>query len=125
MKILIIENDIILIGAMTRIFESLGHHVTPTTVLEDALDQITKEKFDLTTIDIRMNGKNQNGLEAYHLIRKLYGPLPVVVITGCDDEMYEDSKQFLVDPYYKVYQKPIKIDTLKEIIEFALDGVNQ
>ena len=120
MKILIIENDIILIGAMTRVFNSLGHQVVPITVLEEALERIRQEKFELTTIDLRMNGKNQNGLSAYHLTRELYGPLPVVVITGCDDDMYEESKQFLSsDPCYRLYQKPIKIETLKEIIEFA------
>ena len=120
MNILIIENDLILISAMMRIFESLDHQVTPISILKDALDIIKQEKFDLITIDLRMNGKNQNGLEAYHLIRKLYNSLPVVVITGCDDEMYDESKQFLDnDPYYRVYQKPIKIDTLKEIIHFA------
>ena len=122
MKILIVENDEFLASTIAMILLDENHEAEFSVDINDALRKVEISQYDLVTLDLRMNGKDRSGLEVYEKIRSLpWGSnVAIVVITGCDDEMFDDAKKIeLTDPNYAIYQKPIHIEELREIVEFG------
>lgn len=81
MKILIVDDDKLMLGAISHYFESEGYE---TCIAEDgfqALGIIQKQKIDLVISDIMM--PNLSGLSLLNLLKQFYfNNIPVILISS-------------------------------------------
>lgn len=121
-KILIIDDEELIIRSLTRILEKEGYSVLVAKNGADALAMSQEENFDLIIADIRMPGIN--GVDTVESIFKDFGAqqkdkVPVIFITGYADKDIEKRAQTLKPKAY-IY-KPFDIATLvgkvKEVLE--------
>ena len=116
-KIMIVEDEFIILEEMKSILENLGYDVTATTAsAEKAIDLLNHKEPDLVLMDIRLKGK-MDGIEAAQIIRSQY-EIPVVFSTAyLDQERIERAK--ITMPFGYVL-KPIQERDLKVTLEMAL-----
>ena len=84
-KILLIDDDQLVLKSFTNLLSKTGYEVIPTASYAEALKAFEEKEFDLVLSDIRMPGKN--GVEAVSEIQSRLASvgkkdLPIVFITG-------------------------------------------
>jgi CheY-like chemotaxis protein len=114
-KILIIDDEEIIIKSLRKLLEKEGYEVYVAKKGQDGIDMVEEEEFDLLVVDIRMPG--MNGVDTVEgiyrvLEKKNKDKLPVIFITGYVDEDIEKRAQKL-NPSGYIY-KPFDI---KEFVE--------
>jgi CheY-like chemotaxis protein len=83
-KILLVEDDDKLARVLSKQLEKNDYEVTHCSSLSDSLETIIEHKFDLVLLDLGL--PDSSGLETYDKISKVKSNIPVVVLTGLDDE---------------------------------------
>ncbi|MCS6824049.1 MAG: PglZ domain-containing protein [Cytophagaceae bacterium] len=83
-SILWADDEIELLKPHILFLTSKGYNITPVNSGADALDKITKEKFDVVFMDEHMPG--MSGLETLSKIKNIRPNLPVVMITKSEEE---------------------------------------
>ena len=120
-RILVIDDEELLIRSMTLLMEKNGFQVYTAKNASDAEVMIDEENFDLIICDIRMPGKN--GVEVIKsiqdlLIAKKKQKVPVIFITGFADEKIEREAKMLKPVGYLM--KPFGIQELMEVIKESI-----
>ena len=120
-KILVIDDEEILIKTFSRLLDKLNYEVLVASRPEDALAMAEEEDFDLILCDIRMPGKN--GVETIREIRSIQKgngkpESPVIFLTGFADPKLEEQAQVL-HPVAYIY-KPFDTNKLLEVIKTAV-----
>jgi CheY-like chemotaxis protein len=111
-KILIVEDDVILVRMYTKKFEHEGFEVVAAYSGGEGLAQAAKEKPDLILLDIMMPA-----MDGFAVIRELKEDLslrntPIVILTnlGTSDIFIQEAKRLGVEDYlikYKVAAKDV------------------
>ena len=83
-KILWIDDEVDLLRPHIVFLESKGYIVTPVNNVNEALEIIEKEKFELTLLDENMPGIS--GLEAIPMIKEKDNALKIVMVTKSEEE---------------------------------------
>ncbi len=83
-QILIVEDDEKLARVLSKQLEKNNYEVSHSANLADFLDVVVKKKFDLVLLDLGL--PDSSGLETYEKVSKVASNIPVVVLTGLDDE---------------------------------------
>jgi len=109
-KILLAEDDVRNIFALTRVLEPLGAHVEIARNGQEAVERSKRGDIDLVLMDIMM--PVMDGLTAMREIRARPGgdKLPIIAITA--KAMADDRKQCLDAGANDYIAKPIDIDQL-------------
>jgi DNA-binding response OmpR family regulator len=83
-KILIIEDDPVIVKYLQAIFSDNGYATCTATSSMEGLDVVKKEKPDLITLDLQLPG--EWGSRFYRKLRKnkALKDIPVIVISGID-----------------------------------------
>jgi DNA-binding NtrC family response regulator len=103
MKVLVVDDDNIVIKSCTRILESEGYAVFTVSGADEALDALGKDLFDLLLIDVKM--PKRDGLFLMKEIRKSRPDLPVIVMSGyptpetVTNAMKAGATQFIPKPF--------------------------
>lgn len=105
-RILLIDDDPLILKSFRRLLTQEGYEVTPTSSYQQAFTATEAEDFDLVLSDIRMPGKN--GVETVSeiqskLIESGRKYLPIIFITG----YAEDSTQLHANFLGEVLHKPV------------------
>lgn len=79
-SIYIIDDEEYIIETLKDFLSDLGHHVTTNTDPEEALDEISKQHFDIVITDLGMPGIS--GLELAEKIKALKPETQIVLISG-------------------------------------------
>lgn len=104
LKILIVEDEIIIALRLEEELRRLGHHVVGSVVTgEEAIGLTEETQPDIILMDIHL-ASPMNGLEAARQIRTV-SPVPFVFITGYPDEKLQAEAVKLQPAVYIV--KPI------------------
>lgn len=116
-KILVIEDELIIGAKISMQLTSLGYAVTGILPRgEEALQHVRENKPDLVLLDIQLKGQ-LDGIETAHQLQK-EGPLPIIYITANSDEAsFERAKA--TRPYAFI-TKPFKQLDLQRAIELAI-----
>lgn len=102
-NILLVDDDPDARNIVPRILGKSGYAVSVCSTGSDALQKLTKAKFNLVLSDLRMPG--MSGVELLKHIRKNYPELPVILLTAVadlDSEMEaarDDMQGYLRKPY--------------------------
>jgi CheY-like chemotaxis protein len=79
-RILLVDDNRSGLAARKAILEELGHSITTAGGGEDALEHISKAKFDLVITDHRM--ARMNGVELIRKIRAIEPAVSVIMLSG-------------------------------------------
>jgi CheY-like chemotaxis protein len=116
-KILIVENNALMIEVMTYILINSGYEVFAVTSGSEVFNNIKKNHPDLVIMDALLPGIN--GLEICQLIKlnKATQNLPVIMCSG--DDSINDSLKHKGAPN-AILQKPFDISSLIEKVQYQL-----
>ena len=99
-KILIIEDDPVVVKYLQAVFSDNGYATCTATSSTEGLEVVKKEKPDLITLDLQMPG--EWGPRFYRKLRKdkALRNIPVIVISGIDgDHAIKDAVAFVKKPF--------------------------
>lgn len=109
MKIILVDDDVIMLQAIKTMLAKNGYEVFATTDAQDALDSLEEEDFDLIISDIMM--PYMSGIELLSNIKKrLKKKVPIIIISALDqDEVILTAFSEGADDFVK---KPINLNEL-------------
>src|ERR1044071_2397213 len=84
MKVLVVEDDIIMLASIEHQLKQDGFSVTTASNGQDAMQAFQTDTPDLVITDILM--PLTSGLEFLNLIRSSYNTIPVLVLSALDEE---------------------------------------
>lgn len=98
MKILIVDDDSIVIQSCCRILEAEGIELHTASTVEMGEKTLAENNYDLMLTDIKMPGKD--GFEMIQRAKKVRPDMPVLIMTGyLTSETVEHSHRFGVNNY--------------------------
>lgn len=80
MRLLLADDDEVLLKGLTRAFTSIGYEVTTCATGSDVISKVEAEEPDLVILDIMLPGRD--GLSVLREIRERYPDLPVIMLTA-------------------------------------------
>ncbi|MFP4629487.1 MAG: sigma-54-dependent transcriptional regulator, partial [Desulfohalobiaceae bacterium] len=102
-RILIVDDELIIRESLQAWLERDDHEVQSVPSAEQALELISRQRFDLVFLDIKLEG--MSGLEALKRIRELDPDVSVVMITAYGsistavEAMKEGAQDYLLKPF--------------------------
>ena len=116
-KILVVEDEVIIADNICGILEKLGYHVLePAMTYAQALERMEVDLPDLALLDINLRGK-KDGIDLAWTIKREFD-VPFIFLTSNADPLTVDRAKRLSPPSYLV--KPFNKDDLYTSIEMAL-----
>jgi DNA-binding NtrC family response regulator len=103
MKILVVDDDAIVIKSCRRILEAEGFEVTSVPSADEALEKIKYYEFDLLLMDVKM--PKHDGLFLMREIKKNWPDIPIIVMSGYPtpetiaDVLKLGATQFIPKPF--------------------------
>jgi len=80
MRILVVDDDRIVLESCRRVLESEGFEVRLTTSAREALDVLSEGRFDLMLVDVIM--PEYDGIYLMGSVRERWPQMPVIVMSG-------------------------------------------
>jgi DNA-binding NtrC family response regulator len=109
--ILIVDDDVGLLDAMTRAFSEAGENVTACASFEEARVTLRQQTFDALITDVRLGAFN--GLQLAVMARDLHPDIQLIVFSGFDDPVLRsDAEQ--IGAVYLV--KPVGTNFLRQLL---------
>ena len=116
--ILVLDDELDVVGLLKRLFEGKGHRVFGFTEEEEAIAHARANSVDLAIIDIRL--KKILGIEVLEELRKIAPQIRAVLLTGYPTlETAQKAFELGVSEYLV---KPVDIDELEEKVEKILSS---
>jgi DNA-binding NtrC family response regulator len=124
MKILVVDDDAIVIKSCRRILEAEGFEVMTVPSADEALEKVKCNDFDLLLMDVKM--PKHDGIFLMREIKKNWPNIPIIVMSGyptpetITDVLKLGATQFIPKPFRpdeltkvirQVLQKAIKKDS--------------
>jgi DNA-binding NtrC family response regulator len=120
MKILVVDDDAIVVKSCKRILEAEGFEVITVPSAEDALETVKKYDFDLLLIDVKM--PKRDGMYLMREVKKDLPEIPIIVMSGYPtpetvaDVLELGATQFIPKPF-----RPDElIKTIHQVIQSGL-----
>ena len=80
MKILVVDDDAIVVKSCRRILEAEGFEVTTVPSADEALEKVKYYDFDLLLMDVKM--PKHDGIFLMREIKKNWPDIPIIVMSG-------------------------------------------
>lgn len=103
LKILVVDDDAIVIKSCRRILEAEGFEVTSVPSADEALEKIKYYEFDLLLMDVKM--PKHDGIFLMREIKKNWPDIPIIVMSGYPtpetiaDVLKLGATQFIPKPF--------------------------
>lgn len=107
MKLLVIDDDVLLLRTISRILASGGYEVLTATDGSRAMELYRRHDPDMVITDIVMPG--QEGMETILTLRRDDKPLKILAMSGRDIEMLETARLIGADD---IIEKPFRAEEL-------------
>jgi two-component system, response regulator YesN len=108
-SLLLVDDDLSLLGALSRFLSDSGFQVVPCSTFEDAKREIGVLRPDILITDVRLGAFN--GLQLALLARDVRSDVRVVVFSGFDDTVLKEEAKRIGATYLV---KPVSGHTLLE-----------
>src|SRR5256886_16400076 len=115
-KILLVEDEIEVLDAITEYLEREGYAVTRAVDGEEALRRVENERPDLVLLDVRL--PRVSGLDVLRRLREDHPRVPVVMLTGLDDEA--QARRTLQMGAVDYIRKPFDLGHLNRVVLAAI-----
>jgi CheY-like chemotaxis protein len=98
MKILVVDDETVVLESCKKILHSEGYDGTFLSSVDDALTALDRENFNLLLVDIKM--PKRDGLCLMEILRQRHDPIPILVMSGYStDETINEAKQMGADVF--------------------------
>jgi len=115
-RILIVDDDIVVRDSLRKWFESEGFEVSIAPGAAAALEMLSRQRFDLALVDIKMPGVD--GIELQAKLREIDASMPVIIMTGFAS--VETAVRALKNGAYDYITKPFDPDELVHLVNKAI-----
>jgi len=115
-KLLIVDDDLVVRDSLGKWFESEGFDVTIAPGAAVALEILSRDRFDLALVDIKMPGVD--GIELQAKLKEVDPEMPVVIMTGFAS--VETAVRALKNGAYDYITKPFDPDELVHLVMNAI-----
>lgn len=117
-EILILDDERSLAELLGEMLELLGHSVSLCCSAEQALEVLSRRRFDLVLSDYRMPG--MDGQQFYQVARERYSYLTnrIAFLTG--DVVTEETQEFLGSIGTPHLSKPFQLSSVEQLVEWVL-----
>ena len=115
-KILLVEDEIEVLDAITELLEREGYAVTRAVDGEEALRRVETERPDLVLLDVGLPGLG--GLDVLRRLREDHPRVPVVMLTGLNDEA--QARRTLQMGAIDYIRKPFDLGHLNRVVLAAI-----
>jgi len=121
-KILVVEDEIIIADHICDTLEELGYEVyEPAINYTEAIDAIERDRPDIAILDIQLSGR-KTGIDIAETIREKYD-FPFIFLTSNADPLTVSQAKKVIPPAYLI--KPFTKDELYSSIEIALHNYSK
>jgi DNA-binding response OmpR family regulator len=117
MKILVIDDDTLLLRTISRILVADGHEVVTANGGERAMALYRSMHPELVITDIVMPG--QEGIETIFTLRRDDNPVKIIAMSGMDSEMLETARLIGADD---ILEKPFRAQDLVSRVRALAGG---
>lgn len=115
-KILVVDDQPEVANQISSYLEHLGFKTIVVNSVEAALVIFKPELVELVISDVLMPGKN--GFDMVQFIKNEHPDIPVALISGYFDQHMKDYQKVL--KIERIYQKPVFLKTIKQILNDTL-----
>jgi diguanylate cyclase (GGDEF)-like protein/PAS domain S-box-containing protein len=115
-KILLIDDEPEFLKSITRALSSHPYVLDTATAVEEAIEKLESDKFDIVMVDIKLHGIN--GLEFIENLEKKYDDIVTIVITGNSSQ--ELAINAIKHGVFDYIRKPVDIKDLVSAIERSI-----
>jgi DNA-binding response OmpR family regulator len=115
-KILLVEDEIEVLDTITEYLEREGYAVTRAVDGDEALQRVENERPDLVLLDVGLPGLG--GLDVLQRLRRDHPRVPVVMLTGLNDEA--QARRTLQMGAVDYIGKPFDLGHLSRVVLAAL-----
>jgi len=116
-QILIVEDNPNMSSLLSEILDFFEYKTVGAQDGEEALKILGEQSFDMVITDLKM--PRMGGIDLLRAIKDRFPQLPVVVITGFDNDSYRsDASAAHADGFLC---KPFKVDQIKELLKKHLN----
>ncbi len=115
-KILLVDDDIELLDALSILFESMDCDVRTTTSGKEALTILKNESYKVIFLDINM--PEMNGIDLCKKIREKYLDVYIIACSG-SGELFE-SEELNSIGFNDCLNKPMSLSILRKAVDIAL-----
>jgi DNA-binding NtrC family response regulator len=116
-KLLIVDDEVQFLNALARRLELRDFVVTKAANGEEAIQAISREKFDLALLDLKMPG--MDGMEVLRLLKKGHKYLEVIILTGHGS--LDSAMECTQLGAYGYVPKPYELEQLIKILKDAYE----
>jgi DNA-binding response OmpR family regulator len=116
-SLLLVDDDLSLLGALSRFLSDSGFQVVPCSTFEDAKREIGTLRPDILVTDVRLGAFN--GLQLALLARDVRQDVRVVVFSGYDDPVLKEEARRIGATYLV---KPVSGHTLVQELRAMTSG---
>lgn len=116
MKVLVVEDDHLLLALMNEVFAGAGHDTDCAHSAAEARQRLMASNYDVVVLDLHLG--DDTGLSVATLSTYCNPQCRVIVVTGSG--MFAKGEIFEVSPSIsKILRKPVAIDELLAVSEHA------
>ncbi len=108
-KILIVDDETLILFTMRVKFQNAGFNVTIASSPNEAMKEFAKESFDVVLSDINMSPIN--GFAFRRLIREQNKELPIIFLTGVQNDMGNNLLSKIMEDLHSYYVPKASADT--------------
>jgi DNA-binding response OmpR family regulator len=124
--ILLVDDDPEVVAGNAEAIESLGHSVSRTSTLAEAIESMLEEKPDLVVLEAMFGGEF-SGFDFAHELAESHPDLPLIMLTRADEEfspeeMAGQDRDGAWVPVQRYLAKPVLSDVLTYEIEHLLSS---
>lgn len=117
-RVLVVDDDAAVRETIGRTLAGEGMEVIPAGNGVEALGELARRRPDVVLLDLKLPGAD--GATVLREIRRSYGPLPVIIITGYPDgELMREAMRFTP---LLLLAKPVGPEQVLQAVRLALDG---
>jgi len=118
-KVLILEDEASLREILSIVLEEFGYEVEEASTLQEGLEKVEKECFDLALVDLRL--PDGSGMELVRKLKRERRETEVIIITAFAST--ETVKEAIELGVYDYVEKPFKLDELRLLIRNVTDKI--
>jgi DNA-binding NtrC family response regulator len=118
-QILIIDDEAIALQNLMHVLKKEGYSILGTQSSTEALELLTRERFDLVLTDLKM--EKVDGMQILSRTREMHPDTEVIMITGY--ATLETAIEAMKLGAYHYIAKPFKLEEVRKVVKEALEKV--
>jgi DNA-binding NtrC family response regulator len=118
-QVLVVDDEAPALKSLTHLLRKEGYTVKGCSSGQAALDELTRQDWDLIVTDLRMKGID--GLELLQRARDAYPELEVIVVTG--HAAVDSAIKAMRRGAFDYLAKPYRLDEVRDVVRSALTVV--